>query len=122
MFTPAAIVAPLKSSVASFGIASRMALKSRASMVPVTARSVTAVNYILASAAKCPAVVVTVWLSVACATKKRHKKNKRVKVFLILVVYCLHFSAKANLSDDAIVILFFEHSEPVVHIDPYGFV
>ena len=41
IFVPAAIVAPLKSSVASSGMLSRMVTKSRASMVPVTVRLVT---------------------------------------------------------------------------------
>ena len=40
IFVPATIVAPLKSSVASSGMLSRMVLKSRASMVPVTVRLV----------------------------------------------------------------------------------
>ena len=77
MFTPAAIVAPLKSSVASSGMLSRRILKSRASMIPVTVRSVTVASEFpppVIADDKPPAVDTDTVM--ACATKNRQEKSK----------------------------------------------
>jgi hypothetical protein len=81
------MVVPLMSSTLKTGIAFRMTLKSRASMVPVIVRSVTVLSSMAVSAVlRFPAVTSTVLDTCALSTMKKHRNASNRYIFFMLII------------------------------------